>query len=62
MQRHFERLAIVNRGEAAMRLIRAVREYNLMYGLSIRTISDLGKTPLSPCHLWSLAERETWWS
>ncbi len=39
MQRHFERLAIVNRGEAAMRLIRAVREYNLMYGLSIRTIA-----------------------
>lgn len=39
MQRHFERLAIVNRGEAAMRLIHAVREYNLMHGLSIRTIA-----------------------
>ncbi|HEV2654569.1 MAG TPA: hypothetical protein VGT82_06405, partial [Ktedonobacteraceae bacterium] len=28
IERQFERIAIVNRGEAAMRLIRAVRELN----------------------------------
>ncbi|HQR38711.1 MAG TPA: biotin carboxylase N-terminal domain-containing protein [Blastocatellia bacterium] len=39
MLRDFKRLAIVNRGEAAMRLIHAVREFNLMHGLSIRTIA-----------------------
>jgi len=35
----FTRLAIVNRGEAAVRLIRAVRELNLEHGLGITTIA-----------------------
>ncbi len=35
----FKRLAIVNRGEAAMRLIRAVRELNLEHALDITTIA-----------------------
>ena len=33
------RVAIVNRGEAAVRLIRAVRELNLEHGSQIRTIA-----------------------
>jgi acetyl/propionyl-CoA carboxylase alpha subunit/acetyl-CoA carboxylase carboxyltransferase component len=35
----FTRLAIINRGEAAMRLIRAVRELNLEHDLGITTIA-----------------------
>ncbi|MGQ0464441.1 MAG: ATP-binding protein [Sporichthyaceae bacterium] len=35
----FERIAIVNRGEAAVRLIRAVRELNEERGLSIKTVA-----------------------
>ena len=35
----FRRVAIVNRGEAAVRLIRAVRELNLEHGWAIRTIA-----------------------
>ncbi len=35
----FDRIAIVNRGEPAMRLINAVREYNLEHGTAIRTIA-----------------------
>jgi acetyl/propionyl-CoA carboxylase alpha subunit/acetyl-CoA carboxylase carboxyltransferase component len=35
----FERIAIVNRGEAAVRLIRAVRELNEERGLSLRTVA-----------------------
>ncbi len=35
----FERIAIVNRGEAAVRLIRAVRELNEERGLNIRTVA-----------------------
>ncbi len=39
MQDAFERIAIVNRGEAAMRFIHAVREYNREYDTSLRTIA-----------------------
>src|SRR5437867_2510283 len=39
MQRDFQRLAIVNRGEAAMRLIHAVREFNRERGTDLRTIA-----------------------
>jgi biotin carboxylase len=35
----FTRVAIINRGEAAVRLIRAVRELNLEHGDRIRTIA-----------------------
>jgi acetyl/propionyl-CoA carboxylase alpha subunit/acetyl-CoA carboxylase carboxyltransferase component len=35
----FKRVAIVNRGEAAVRLLRAVRELNLEHGSRIRTIA-----------------------
>ena len=35
----FTRVAIVNRGEAAVRLIRAVRELNLEHGFGMRTIA-----------------------
>ena len=35
----FNSVAIVNRGEAAMRLIHAVREYNREHGLEIETIA-----------------------
>jgi acetyl/propionyl-CoA carboxylase alpha subunit/acetyl-CoA carboxylase carboxyltransferase component len=35
----FRRVAIVNRGEAAVRLIRAVRELNLEHGWGMRTIA-----------------------
>jgi acetyl/propionyl-CoA carboxylase alpha subunit/acetyl-CoA carboxylase carboxyltransferase component len=35
----FSRVAIVNRGEAAVRLIRAVRELNLEHGWGVRTIA-----------------------
>ena len=35
----FERVAIVNRGEAAMRFINAVREFNQERGTRIRTIA-----------------------
>ena len=35
----FERVAIVNRGEAAIRFIHAAREFNLEYGTSLRTIA-----------------------
>jgi len=35
----FTRVAIVNRGEAAVRLIRAVRELNLEHGFAMRTIA-----------------------
>lgn len=39
MSRQFRRIAIVNRGEAAMRLIAAVREINAEEGLDLRTIA-----------------------
>src|SRR5438477_5735812 len=39
MQIEFERVAIVNRGEAAMRFIHAAREFNYEYGTSLRTIA-----------------------
>ncbi len=39
MQREFQRVAIVNRGEAAMRFIHAVREFNREHGTSICTIA-----------------------
>ena len=39
MERDFQRIAIVNRGEAAMRLIHAVRELNREHGTTLRTIA-----------------------
>ncbi len=39
MQHFFQRVAIVNRGEAAMRFIHAVREYNEEHGASLCTIA-----------------------
>ena len=39
MQPKFERVAIVNRGEAAMRFIHAVREFNEEHGTALRTIA-----------------------
>jgi acetyl/propionyl-CoA carboxylase alpha subunit/acetyl-CoA carboxylase carboxyltransferase component len=39
MQHDFQRVAIVNRGEAAMRFIHAVREFNQEHGSSLRTIA-----------------------
>jgi acetyl/propionyl-CoA carboxylase alpha subunit/acetyl-CoA carboxylase carboxyltransferase component len=39
MQREFQRIAIVNRGEAAMRFIHAAQEFNLEQGTSLRTIA-----------------------
>jgi acetyl/propionyl-CoA carboxylase alpha subunit/acetyl-CoA carboxylase carboxyltransferase component len=39
MQNEFQRIAIVNRGEAAMRFIRAAREFNQQFGTSLRTIA-----------------------
>ena len=34
-----ERIVVVNRGEAAMRLIHAVREFNREHGTRMRTIA-----------------------
>ncbi len=39
MQRKFERVAMINRGEAAMRFIHAAREFNLEHGTCLRTIA-----------------------
>lgn len=39
MKREFERVAIVNRGEAAMRFIHAAREFSHEHGTSLRTIA-----------------------
>ena len=39
MSRNFERVAIVNRGEAAMRFIHAAREFNQEYGTALRSIA-----------------------
>ncbi|HVO82163.1 MAG TPA: carboxyl transferase domain-containing protein [Terriglobales bacterium] len=39
MQQEFQRVAIVNRGEAAMRFIHAAREFNHENGMSLRTIA-----------------------
>ena len=39
MQNEFERIAIVNRGEAAMRFIHAAREFNQEHGTALRTIA-----------------------
>jgi acetyl/propionyl-CoA carboxylase alpha subunit/acetyl-CoA carboxylase carboxyltransferase component len=39
VERDFQRIAIVNRGEAAMRLIHAVRELNREHGTAMRTIA-----------------------
>ncbi|MGA2457552.1 MAG: carboxyl transferase domain-containing protein [Terriglobales bacterium] len=39
MNLEFQRVAIVNRGEAAMRFIHAAREFNLEHGTSLRTIA-----------------------
>ena len=39
MQIEFQRVAIVNRGEAAIRFIHAAREFNHQYGTSLRTIA-----------------------
>src|SRR5215470_2755219 len=39
METQFQRIAIVNRGEAAMRFIHAAREFNLERGASLHTIA-----------------------
>jgi acetyl/propionyl-CoA carboxylase alpha subunit/acetyl-CoA carboxylase carboxyltransferase component len=39
MHQEFQRIAIVNRGEAAMRFIHAAREFNHEHGTSLRTIA-----------------------
>ncbi|HRY45658.1 MAG TPA: biotin carboxylase N-terminal domain-containing protein, partial [Thermoanaerobaculia bacterium] len=39
MNPDFQRVAIVNRGEAAMRFINAVREFNQEHGTAIRTVA-----------------------
>jgi acetyl/propionyl-CoA carboxylase alpha subunit len=39
MEHEFQRVAIVNRGEAAMRFIHAVRDYNQEHDTSLRTIA-----------------------
>jgi acetyl/propionyl-CoA carboxylase alpha subunit/acetyl-CoA carboxylase carboxyltransferase component len=39
MKHDFQRVAIVNRGEAAMRFIHAVREFNQEHGTALRTIA-----------------------
>ena len=39
MNYEFQRVAIVNRGEAAMRFIHAAREFNLEHGKALRTIA-----------------------
>src|SRR5579864_7099485 len=39
MQIEFQRVAIVNRGEPAMRFIRAAREFTLEHGVPLRTIA-----------------------
>ena len=39
MHREFQRVAIVNRGEAAVRFIHAAREFNREHGTSISTIA-----------------------
>ena len=39
MQREFQRVVIVNRGEAAIRFIQAAREFNREHGTSICTIA-----------------------
>jgi hypothetical protein len=39
MKHEFQRVAIVNRGEAAMRFIHALRDFNQEYGTSLRAIA-----------------------
>src|SRR5271169_3640337 len=39
MEDEFQRVAIVNRGEAAMRFIHAARDFNQEHGTSLRTIA-----------------------
>jgi len=39
MQHEFQRVVIVNRGEAAMRFIHAARDFNQEHGASLRTIA-----------------------
>ena len=39
MNHEFQRVAIVNRGEAAMRFIHAAREFNLEHGTALRSIA-----------------------
>jgi acetyl/propionyl-CoA carboxylase alpha subunit len=39
MEHDFQRVAIVNRGEAAMRFIHVVREFNQEHNTSLRTIA-----------------------
>ena len=39
MPREFQRVAIVNRGEAAMRFIHAAREFSQEHGVPLRTIA-----------------------
>ena len=39
MNHEFQRVAIVNRGEAAMRFIHAAREFNHEQGTALRTIA-----------------------
>ena len=39
MNHEFERVAIVNRGEAAMRFIHAAREFSQEHGVELRTIA-----------------------
>jgi acetyl/propionyl-CoA carboxylase alpha subunit/acetyl-CoA carboxylase carboxyltransferase component len=39
MEHEFQRVAIVNRGEAAMRFIHATRDFNQEHGTSLRTIA-----------------------
>ena len=39
MNEKFERVAIINRGEAAMRFIHAAREFNQEFGTALRSIA-----------------------
>ena len=55
MTNRFERLAIVNRGESAMRLLNAVPEFNLEHGLEIRSIALYTETDR---HAWFVREAD----
>jgi len=60
MNNEFQRVAIVNRGEAAMRFIHAARDFNQEYGTSSGTMSGtMSRTPLRTIALFTEPDRRS---
>jgi acetyl/propionyl-CoA carboxylase alpha subunit len=58
MKQDFQRVAVINRGEATMRFIHAAREFNYEHGTALRTIALFTEPDFAVSLLINRAARE----